>query len=35
MESKLTKDGKPLTDYTLTEMDFTWNEIKYHERQEK
>ena len=35
METILTKDGKPLTDYTLTEMDNTWNEIKHHERQEK
>jgi XTP/dITP diphosphohydrolase len=35
MESELTKNGKPLTDYTLQEMDTTWNEIKKHEPKEK
>lgn len=35
METTLTKDGKPLTDYTLAEMDNTWNEIKKNEQKEK
>jgi uncharacterized protein YabN with tetrapyrrole methylase and pyrophosphatase domain len=35
METTLTQDGKPLTDYTLAEMDNTWNEIKRNEQKEK
>lgn len=31
MEQKLTKNGKPLTDFTLQEMDNTWNDIKTNE----
>jgi MazG family protein len=31
MELKLTQNGKSLTEYSLTEMDNTWNEIKKNE----
>ena len=34
MEAKLTASGKPLTDYSLTEMDEAWNEIKLNEQKE-
>ncbi len=32
MEEELTKTGKPLTDYSLQEMDEKWNEIKKNEQ---
>ena len=34
MENQLTALGKPLTDYTLAEMDATWNQIKQHEQKD-
>jgi XTP/dITP diphosphohydrolase len=34
MEERFTANGKPLTDYSLTEMDHAWNEFKQDERKE-
>lgn len=34
MEERLTQSGKPLTEYSLAEMDLAWNEIKRNEQKE-